>query len=529
MDAMIKDINSNLQEIIDSLTEMKDTDESVLTEVETKINEKKEEAKLYKEEIETNKQFVKDIEAKIEVLESDLAELKDRFSKKEFANVVETGKREINAQIAEKRSQINKHNKKIKELTEKGRSTKELLASLKKDKVTKEKKLEEITLISNFYNNAVGRIISYADENPNSLEAFNAIYETEEEAPISTIIYDDVETNDYDNEEPIYTGFEVEEEETDQTDFYSNFEVPEPEPTPELNLDIPYEPASFESPSTFSTEEPLLTEESIPTQEPMFENNDALDVFNNPPPPVEPIIEITDEAPMVVDEPVVEEVNNSDLISFLQENGIDVNNISPDVVANTIVTDYDNAKKVLGVLKDNDIDINAVLPVLNANPENLNAIIAKLLLSDQTKNNIALVLSALPILDITNLDSTIQSYGPNIKDVNITDMILKAVTNPPETNIEYIKDLGFNDEEKNNMINNLPPTTIQSLTLFPKIASTNYQTLNKFNVNNIKEVFSGYPHMFLLNPERFDAILEKYNPEDLVRCIEKNAAVIEKL
>ena len=44
-----------------------------------------------------------------------------------------------------------------------------------------------------------------------------------------------------------------------------------------------------------------------------------------------------------------------------------------------------------------------------------------------------------------------------------------------------------------------------------------------------KEVFMGHTHMFFINPDRFRAIFEKYDHADLIRCLEKNAAVIEKL
>ena len=35
--------------------------------------------------------------------------------------------------------------------------------------------------------------------------------------------------------------------------------------------------------------------------------------------------------------------------------------------------------------------------------------------------------------------------------------------------------------------------------------------------------------MFFKNPDKFKAIFAKYDPKDLVRCLEKNGAIIEKL
>ena len=46
---------------------------------------------------------------------------------------------------------------------------------------------------------------------------------------------------------------------------------------------------------------------------------------------------------------------------------------------------------------------------------------------------------------------------------------------------------------------------------------------------NYKEIFMGHAHMFTMNPDKFKAIFDKYDHSDLVRCLEKNGAVIEKL
>jgi len=621
MDTMIKDINSNLQEIIDGLAEMKDVNGGILAEVETKIAEKNEEVRLYKTEVETNKQNIKDLEEQVNTLETDLAELKERFGKKEYAAVVETAKREINAQIAEKKSKITKHKKKIKELTEKGRSTKELLASLKKDKVTKEKKLETVTTISDFYNVSIGKIIAYATEHPNSLEGFFIEPEIEEEKVIETsnMVFEEegpILSYEY-NPEPIYTGFELTKEdeneedsapEINMADFYGTFGTPtndyrfeaendfateaepvvnddfmitepesinlevEPENDFSLDTDFTIEPefaiseeeeTNFEFNNETPAEESIFNSESVDmfsngfnaeeateehpaiidhfsngfeeqtpeiTEEVSFENNEIVEPIVSEEIINEPVIQ--EQTIEVQAEPIANEVVENDLTKFLQENNLDITRIPADIIANTQITDFDNAKRVLGILRDNNIDIAQIydaLLILNANPENLNGVITKLLLADQTISNIGLVLGALPLVNIEALGSIIESYGPNIKEANITDLVIKGISEVVETNLEYVKNLGFNDEEIASMLSTLPADTIKGLTVFPKISTANYYILNKFGINNIKDVFSGYAHMFLLNPERFDAILEKYNPEDLVRCVEKNAAVIEKL
>ncbi len=95
--------------------------------------------------------------------------------------------------------------------------------------------------------------------------------------------------------------------------------------------------------------------------------------------------------------------------------------------------------------------------------------------------------------------------------------------------MEYLLDLGFTNNELENLKQTLNNSIIEMLETFPKIVAINYQYLNNINISNLKEVFTNHTKMFLLNPDRFKAIFDKYDEEDLVRCIEKNAAVVEKL
>ena len=65
--------------------------------------------------------------------------------------------------------------------------------------------------------------------------------------------------------------------------------------------------------------------------------------------------------------------------------------------------------------------------------------------------------------------------------------------------------------------------------MFSRIVKENFEYLNKMNISNIKDVFMNHSNMFLMNPDRFKSIFIKYDQADLVRCIEKNHNVIEKL
>ena len=94
--------------------------------------------------------------------------------------------------------------------------------------------------------------------------------------------------------------------------------------------------------------------------------------------------------------------------------------------------------------------------------------------------------------------------------------------------MEYLINLGFNEDEIKTL-NNLNENVLESLKLFPKIVEANYEILKNIGISNYKEIFLGHPHMFLQNPNRFQAIFDKYDHQDLIRCLEKNGAIIEKL
>lgn len=91
--------------------------------------------------------------------------------------------------------------------------------------------------------------------------------------------------------------------------------------------------------------------------------------------------------------------------------------------------------------------------------------------------------------------------------------------------MNYLKELGLTEEE----INVIPTNTKELLELFPLIVKENYQILKELNLKNEHEVFINHLNFFLMNPEKIDNIFSKYDHADLIRCIEKNHKVIEKL
>ena len=95
--------------------------------------------------------------------------------------------------------------------------------------------------------------------------------------------------------------------------------------------------------------------------------------------------------------------------------------------------------------------------------------------------------------------------------------------------MNYLIDLGFTEEDLKKFKESLSKDVIKGIELFPKVVAVNYELLNNLQIKNIKEVFTNHTRMFLINPDRFKSIFAKYDQADLIRCIEKNAAVVEKL
>ena len=67
------------------------------------------------------------------------------------------------------------------------------------------------------------------------------------------------------------------------------------------------------------------------------------------------------------------------------------------------------------------------------------------------------------------------------------------------------------------------------MNMFLDIVMANYKVLRDLQINNLKDCITKHPRRFLMNPDRFSAILDKYDTEDLIRCIQKNSAVLDKL
>ena len=95
--------------------------------------------------------------------------------------------------------------------------------------------------------------------------------------------------------------------------------------------------------------------------------------------------------------------------------------------------------------------------------------------------------------------------------------------------MEFLNELGFNQEEIKEIQNRLPKLIQEKVEKYSDTVSENIVFLKDFGVTNWKEVVTNYIEMLLMGIVNFQKIFLKYDKEDLIEKIAKNVAVIEFL
>lgn len=76
---------------------------------------------------------------------------------------------------------------------------------------------------------------------------------------------------------------------------------------------------------------------------------------------------------------------------------------------------------------------------------------------------------------------------------------------------------------------NVPKVILEELEKEQKLVSKNISFLKDLGVSNIDNIFKNYYDMFLMDPEIFSEIFNKYDKEDLIEKLKKNLTIIEHL
>ena len=150
--------------------------------------------------------------------------------------------------------------------------------------------------------------------------------------------------------------------------------------------------------------------------EPIVKTPTLTDIFGNP----------------IKAEDLSTEVKTTKMIEDLfRENGIEFNRFREDE-KNYLKQIYDEEKfnNIIEVLKRNKINLENIYYAFNIfgeiSPNELESLINKLLSIGQSVEAIGSILEKLPKVKKYNLDEAITSYGDYIKDIDITELVMKA-------------------------------------------------------------------------------------------------------
>ena len=451
MIGLVTEINNKLKNIISELEAKKNECESTLANVKTKIDQKIEEAKRYKLDVDNAKAKIKTLEEEIKTLEIDLADLNERFGKKDLNAVVEAGNREINAKMIAKQNEITRYREKIGELTEKARAIKDLLINLKKDKEIKSARLENYIKATNYYSKELNRVVDFASENPDTLDDVSSNYEKTDyssDINLDSPVFDEISKME-DSSDDLYEektkdgSYEPELQKMDfkalndsiDSEYASIFGTPLEEDNKEEKAQESA-PLDLEEENVFEKKD--LSDEEIPDNSLTFEpiKEEELNA--------EPIKEELPKEDRISASSLIDsesdKKDNSELINLFTENGVDFYSFN-EQDQKLLIENFNKEmyKKVFDVLKKNNISLNYIYDAANiftvGTPSELEHVLTKLLLASQTTLNISYVLSALPLINSFDLSEVIKSYGPSVSNANIADLIIKA---------KHLNDMGGN-------------------------------------------------------------------------------------
>lgn len=451
MIGLVTEINNKLKNIISELEAKKNECESTLANVKTKIDQKIEEAKRYKLDVDNAKAKIKTLEEEIKTLEIDLADLNERFGKKDLNAVVEAGNREINAKMIAKQNEITRYREKIGELTEKARAIKDLLINLKKDKEIKSARLENYIKATNYYSKELNRVIDFASENPDTLDGVSSNYEKTDyssDINLDSPVFDEISKME-DSSDDLYEenkkeeSYEPEMQKMDfkalndsiDSEYASIFGTPLEEDNKEEKAQESA-PLDLEEENVFEKKD--LSDEKIPDNSLTFEPIKEEELNAEPIKDELPKEDSISASSLIGSES--DKKDNSELINLFTENGVDFYSFN-EQDQKLLIENFNKEmyKKVFDVLKKNNISINYIYDAANiftvGTPSELEHVITKLLLASQTTLNISYVLSALPLINSFDLSEVIKSYGPSVSNANIADLIIKA---------KHLNDMGGN-------------------------------------------------------------------------------------
>ncbi len=180
-------------------------------------------------------------------------------------------------------------------------------------------------------------------------------------------------------------------------------------------------------------------------------------------------------------------------------------------------------KKTINVLNKHNVSLDKVNDNVKVYtdiyPDTLDKILTIL---DNSNKKVDTVIPVLDQIDVSKLEDSIQVNG----DKDIIDIIVPTV----KSNNDSLKSkLNMTDEEFDTLRNSVSDETLTKLNLLSNNVVENFSVLNNLGIENARECLTKYPTNLMLDTKKFKDLLDKYDQDDLVRCINKNAKVFDKI
>ena len=517
MKELIEIINSKFFSVIDELKAQKETLEAKLNTIKEDIEKKVTVASEYKEKVENSNNIISGLEKDIEKLQNDLKELHEKFDAAGFTELLEAGNKEINGKIIENNTKIQEEQDNIKALQEEASNLKDELVTLKDSRDNIDNALNNTIVALTYYNAKTDEMTIFATENFDKLDEFTP----EDDSLDMTSPEDDVDVNkiiDGKIFEEIDNISNDDQELTDQ-ELENILNGANEEEEKEEVVETPEEKLSTLD-DVIDVTNKIITNEI--SEEPVEEVKEEVKAEEKPelPDDIEEIVVDEDINP-----PVATTIESSDNEEVLKELGFDTTLFSEDI--NKIgPIDKTKADKIKDVLDVHFIDINNIYQhpsiLVTMDADTLAKELEILEYAGCIPTTINYIFKYLDKIDVSKLEEKITG--------SVDSIITVLASIIPDLEIKDIGDeLGLNQQEREMLKSRLTEEELLVMNAFADVVKVNYNTLKGLEINELNKCFTEHPKRFMLNPDQFDAILDKYDPSDLVRCINKNVAVIDKL
>ncbi|MBR6072772.1 MAG: hypothetical protein IKP76_00425 [Bacilli bacterium] len=582
MKELINIVNSKIQAVVDELKNQKTMLENKLKTVEVEIEQQVEAANTCKTNVETSSNTISELEADITKLKGDLQELHDKFDSAGFTELLEAGNKEINGKIIENNTKIAEQQDLIRRYSEEAQSIKDELTALKDSKMNLETELNNTMVALKYYSKKIDDMTITAIEHADKLSDIvilddenNEIADVDVNKVIDGTIFDEIDhisSNDRElseqeledilnTKEQVSEVVENKEEDLSKTqaldaaiveaqELLENTGKMEPVQVPPQEEIVEQAPVVEEQPVE-TIEEPMDVIEQTPEQPSVVDvpmNDQFEDIPVNVPMKEDyqenPIINSEEfEKTMNINISTPEEPNNNvqdikstfadinsssvDINGMIDELGLDPSKFEEtdlNILKNNL--DVQKGLKIIDVLDKHFIDTKNIYSnpeiLITMSPEVLDEELDILERSGCISTTIGYVFKYLDQIDINKLREKVTGQ---------TDAIIKVlydcITEKESTNISEVLELS--DEETRTLESNLDAKEYNIFCTFPEVVKANYDTIRNLHVAEPAKCITEHPKRFMNNPDVFDDILDKYDTPDLVRCINKNPAVIDKL